>query len=468
MAAPKAMGAAVALVLALSWPACGESFNQKFSLIKKEATKSQLYAFLYDVPKGGDIHHHLLFSTWADTWYAFATDKARTRGNEFYTRTRFGNCPDDDGTLIRFRTIQRATWRKLSDCRKAEYQLLSSLDPELKAEWLSSLKLDRPGEGRNEFFDVIGSRVGEMSRDPYLFMDLLVETMRRYGAEGLRYLETQAGPSSFRDQDGNLIDTERGVQFFRDRLSRPDAKATGVTVRFQLAVGRSSPRAEEQLEGAFAFVDRHRDLWTGINIVGREDDRRGYALRFLDTFRRMRRTYSGIHLSLHGGEVDSPGHEVRDTLLLGAERIGHGVNLISDPDTMLLMRNGRYLVEVSLISNRLLEYTPDLSKHPFPEFLRFGIPVCLNTDDPGAWDSNLTDEYFTAVTTYNLTWDEIVQIGRNSLQYSFVEPPVKERLVAEYEKAVQEFERRYNVEDWRGVVARVHPEVSGYAARNLR
>jgi adenosine deaminase CECR1 len=338
----------------------------------------------------------------------------------------------------------------------------------LKAEWLSSLKLDRPGEGRNEFFDIIGPRIGEMRRDPYLFMDLLVETMRRYGAEGLRYLETQAGPSGFRDQEGNLIDVERGVQFFRDRLSRPDAIATGVTVRFQLAVDRSAPSAEEQLEGAYAFVDRHRELWTGINIVGREDDRRGYALRFLDTFRRMRRTYSGIHLSLHGGEVDSPGHEVRDTLLLGAERIGHGVNLIGDPDTMLLMRTGHYLVEVSLISNHLLEYTPDLAKHPFPEYLRFGIPVCLNTDDPGAWDSNLTDEYFTAVTTYNLTWDEIVQIGRNSLQYSFVEPAVKERLLAEYERAVQNFERKYKVEDWRSILARVRPEVSGYAARNLR
>ncbi|MEJ1972057.1 MAG: hypothetical protein WDM96_06160 [Lacunisphaera sp.] len=61
------------------------------------------------------------------------------------------------------------------------------------------------------------------------------------------------------------------------------------------------------------------------------------------------------------------------------------------------------LVEINLISNRLLEYTPDLAKHPFPEYLRTGIPVCLNTDDRGMWDSNLTDEYYTAVTTFNLS-----------------------------------------------------------------
>jgi hypothetical protein len=35
----------------------------------------------------------------AEAWYAAATDKARTHGNEFYTRTRFDNCPGDDGLL---------------------------------------------------------------------------------------------------------------------------------------------------------------------------------------------------------------------------------------------------------------------------------------------------------------------------------------------------------------------------------
>ena len=65
---------------------------------------------------------------------------------------------------------------------------------------------------------------------------------------------------------------------------------------------------------------------------------------------------------VHGGELDNPGPQVRQTLLLGAERIGHGLNLISDPDGMLLMRNGPYLVENALVSNRLLEYTNQRSE----------------------------------------------------------------------------------------------------------
>jgi adenosine deaminase CECR1 len=165
--------------------------------------------------------------------------------------------------------------------------------------------------------------------------------------------------------------------------------------------------------------------------------------------------------------VDSPGQDVRRTLRLGATRIGHGVNLITDPDTMLLMQDRKYLVEINLISNRLLEYVPDLDRHPFPEYLRFGIPVCLNTDDPGVWDSGITDEYFTAVTHFNLTWSEIVQMGRDSLQYSFAEQAVKARMLKDYGEAVARFESKYGSSHWADRLSAVKPEYSGYAGRNF-
>ena len=143
---------------------------------------------------------------------------------------------------------------------------------------------------------------------------------------------------------------------------------------------------------------------------------------------------------------------MRATLLLGATRIGHGFNLIDEPETMLLMRQQQYLVEINLISNRLLEYVPDLSKHPFPEYLRFGIPVCLNTDDRGMWGSDMTDEYYTAVPLYHLTWPEIVSLGRNSLAYGFERPAEKAALLADYDRRVAAFEARYDRDDWSTVL----------------
>ncbi len=104
-----------------------------------------------------------------------------------------------------------------------------------------------------------------------------------------------------------------------------------------------------------------------------------------------------------------------------------------------LLRNGPYLVEINLISNLLLEYVKDYSQHPFPEYLRIGIPVALSTDDRGMWDSNMTDEYFVAVREFNLSWSELVKLGRNSLRYSFVDEPTKQRLLTDYDKRVAAF-----------------------------
>jgi adenosine deaminase CECR1 len=461
------LGAACLATICTAMAAGAEvTFDEHFQEMKKTATKQELYSLMWALPKGGDLHNHFVQTFAAHQWYEFATDPKHNRGNRFFTRLRFLACPGNDGQFLQFRTIQRSTYEKLPACDKGEYETLEALSPELKAEWISSLKLDKPGEGRNEFFEVVGRRRGELANDPNLVLDLMVENLKLMKSENMRYLETQARPN-FQDQQGNPIPEDRVVEMLQERLKSPEAVATGITVRFLTGITRYAPDAEMQVEQAYDFLSRHKDLYVGMNMAGREDNDKGYPSRFMDVHRRMRRIYPGVHLAFHGGEVDSPGEDVRKTLMLGAERIGHGVNLITDPDTMLYMRYNRYLVEINLISNNLLEYVPDLAKHPFPEYLRLGIPVCLNTDDPGAWDSNMADEYFTGVTNFNLTWREIVQIGRNSLQYSFVQEPVKAKLLKDYEEAVHQFEAQYAGENWRKLASAVHTTPSGYAVRTL-
>jgi adenosine deaminase CECR1 len=98
--------------------------------------------------------------------------------------------------------------------------------------------------------------------------------------------------------------------------------------------------------------------------------------------------------------------------------------------TPVLMPNGPYLVEINLISNLLLEYVSDYSQHPFAEYLRLGIPVALSTDDRGMWDSNVSDEFYVAVKEFNLSWEEIVKLSRNSLQFFFDDAGTKQRLTS--------------------------------------
>ena len=454
---------AILFCLASATLARTADFGPQFEQIKKIATGAQLYTFLYDMPKGGDLHHHFTLSHRPADLLKAALE---LNNNRYYTRVRFANCEDPNDTLL-FRTIQRSTFNNLSDCLKQEFVTLDALTSKQRADWTSAIILDKPGEGRNEFFEVIVRRLSDPSHDPELSALLLERMLQRYSREGIMYLESQAAPIGFVDTSGKPLPLDQGGNAFRKTLAKPEVKALGIDVRFLVTGIRYSPTAEETLARIYDFVDHNRDLWVGVNLAGREDNGKGQPLRFLETFRKLRRQYTGIHLSIHGGELDNPGPQVRQTLLLGAERIGHGLNLITDPEGMLLMRNGPYLVENALVSNRLLEYTPDLLQHPFIEYLRFGIPVCLNTDDSGVWDSNLTDEYYTAITTFKLTWNEVVQLGRNSLKYSFLDPVNKARVLTEFERRIQEFESRYRSREWPALLQHVKPEVSGYALRSL-
>ena len=188
-------------------------------------------------------------------------------------------------------------------------------------------------------------------------------------------------------------------------------------------------------------------------------------MRFLAPLRALRRDHGALPLSIHAGEVDEPNRHVRDTLLLGAQRIGHGVNLIHDPDTMLALRGGDTLVEINLISNLLLNYVDRYGDHPFPEYLRFGIPVALSTDDRGMWDSTLTDEFFVAVKHFDLSFEEVVALSRASLTHSFLPEAEKARLLADYDDALARFLARFLSGGLGAAAPEAHPPYRGFICR---
>jgi adenosine deaminase CECR1 len=380
------------------------NFDQRYAELRAQASPAQLYAFLYDLPKGGDLHNHSGGEDRGEVLYAVCVDPQRNGGDTFYTRAHFSSAPDAIAPAQRFHNIRQFTYDRLTPAARSEYVRLDALTPAEQADWCNSLRLDAPGEGREEFFSVIWPRLGQIDDNLHVITEMIVENMKAFGGEHLAYLETQFGFHGISDNQGQPIPDDEAVAYVRQRLAQPDALATGVTVRFQRTVLRFLPNAEESLTTIYAFVDAHRDLWVGINMAGIEENGFGYPARFLETYRKLRSKYPTLALSIHAGEMDGNDSHIRDTLLLGATRIGHGVNLLKDPDTLLLLQHSqRALIEINLISNRLLQYTPDLTQHPFPELLRTGVPVCLNTDDRGMWDSNLSDEYYTAVTTFNLS-----------------------------------------------------------------
>ena len=431
------------LALGLSQLAVADWFED----LKATGNAEDLYRVLHYMPKGGDLHNHLSGSNFSEWWYELALAE-RDRGYRYYTKVRIDNCVGYGSNafgptpyFLMFRNLSQAEYDALSDCEKGEHKPLEDLTEEEKHGWLDSIRLDKPHEGRDEFFQTHWRRLNALTRNPWLQAETMVRNMQAFGSEGLRYLELQIGLGGFEGPDGAPISPEQAADVLRERLREDDARATGVTVRFQLPILRFTPVAEQQLRSVYAFIHDNPDLFVAVNMVGREDNDKGYPLRFLPTLRELRREYDGVKLAIHAGEVDEPNSHVRDTLLLGADRIGHGINLITDNDTMRLMRHGPYLVEINLISNLLLNYVNDYSAHPFPEYLRTGIPVALSTDDRGMWDSTMTDEFYVAVTEFDLSWGEVKRLSRNSLQYGFLPEAEKAKLLGDYDEQIARFER---------------------------
>ncbi|MCF6193717.1 MAG: hypothetical protein L3J46_05220 [Kangiellaceae bacterium] len=364
-----------------------------FESIKNNNDKTDLYRFLHDMPKGGDLHNHLSGAGFSEWWFDLAIAE-QVRGYKYYTRIGSNSCGDnsDQKTIILFQNISKINYSKLPPCIKQQYKELSDLSVDEKNQWLNAIRLDKPNEGRDEFFGSHWQRLNAINKNPWLKAELLFKNMQAFGREGLSYVEFQLSVDDFVKPDGaKFIDSEV-AEIYRKRLRQKDALDTGVTVRFQSDLLRFLPKAEQTLAYNYQFADENKDLWVAVNMVGREDNPLGNPKRFASTMKKMQKRFPNVRASIHAGESEFADSNIRDTLAMGADRIGHGVNLIYDKKTMESMRHGEHLVEINLISNLLLGYVKDYDSHPFPHYLRTGIPVTLSTDDRGMWDSTMTDE----------------------------------------------------------------------------
>jgi adenosine deaminase len=85
---------------------------------------------------------------------------------------------------------------------------------------------------------------------------------------------------------------------------------------------------------------------------------------------------------------------------------------------MKQMRDRHVLVEINLTSNDgILGVKGD--QHPLPVYRKHGVPVALSTDDEGVSRSQMTEEFQRAVLTYNLSYTDLKEMVRNSIEYSF-------------------------------------------------
>ena len=143
-----------------------------------------------------------------------------------------------------------------------------------------------------------------------------------------------------------------------------------------------------------------------------------------------------LHRTMHAGELGFV-HNVRDAMIMGAERVGHGVLLAQDPVALEYARLERVLpIEINIYSNYRLQVNEDFSQHPFLDYLRLGLPVSLSTDDEGMFITDITNEFRIAIKYTDITHAEVKQMAYNGLETAFSDEMLKTELI---EKLTAEF-----------------------------
>lgn len=143
---------------------------------------------------------------------------------------------------------------------------------------------------------------------------------------------------------------------------------------------------------------------------------------FMDAFNYVRD--AGARLSIHAGETDGP-ESVRAALAVGAERIGHGVTSIHDPELMAELAERQIVLEVSPTSNVCLSVARSYAEHPFRKLHDAGVPVTVNSDDPPMFNTTLTNEYLVLAEHFDFTYDELQALSLRAVDAAFL--PESER-----------------------------------------
>ncbi|MEU2975610.1 adenosine deaminase [Streptomyces hirsutus] len=140
---------------------------------------------------------------------------------------------------------------------------------------------------------------------------------------------------------------------------------------------------------------------------------------------------AGLHSVPHAGETTGPG-TVWDALVdLRAERIGHGTSAAQDPELLAHLAERRIALEVCPTSNIATRAVADLDEHPIKDFVRAGVLVTVNSDDPPMFGTDLNTEYAVAARLLDLDEWGLAALAKNAVEASFLDAPGKARLAAE-------------------------------------
>jgi adenosine deaminase len=240
-------------------------------------------------------------------------------------------------------------------------------------------------------------------------------------AENIIYLELRFSPTRMAQRAN--ISTAQAIESViagRQRATADFPIEVGLIAGLSRELGVDRCAAEVEVITSYA-----RQGIEGIDLLGNEVD---FPAEWFEPVFKPIAHRGELGITIHAGEA-SGAESVRVAVLqLGATRIGHGIRAEEDPAVVALLKERGVTLEICPTSNVQTAATPDLSTHPLARYLRAGIKVTINTDDPQVSQIDLAHEYGVAALKLGLTEAEIVQTLHYAIESAFTTEQVKQRL----------------------------------------
>lgn len=170
----------------------------------------------------------------------------------------------------------------------------------------------------------------------------------------------------------------------------------------------------------------------GLGLAG--DEMALESQEFEETFSWARA--HGLYVHVHAGEIGGP-QQVWDAVkILGANRIGHGIQAARDHQLMSYLKDHAIGLDICLTSNARTGAWRPLSRNPFLLLYKRGVPVTLNTDDPGLFNTSLEQEYVRAIRFFELGETDLSHIILQGVRSSFLSYQERIQLMNEFQDAI--------------------------------
>ncbi|MBI2763618.1 MAG: adenosine deaminase [Chloroflexi bacterium] len=142
----------------------------------------------------------------------------------------------------------------------------------------------------------------------------------------------------------------------------------------------------------------------------------------------------GLGFEVHAGEMGPPSSIVEAFDVLDADRIGHGVAAIRDPELLARLVRERVVLDVCPSSNVGISEFPTLEAHQMAAFWRAGVNMTISSDDPPFFRTTLTDELRHVVRVAGLDAQDLGELQRRAARHAFAPTGVKDGILGEIER----------------------------------